>query len=329
LSEAESHYNFHLIFKGLFRCVPDRKRKRLSVLLVDARSGKISPVTGQAFNDHRAAIEFRLADWRNKTSAPIRNLVEVNKPVKGPVALYLLDRQDVALRVTDGQLSPALTLIEDDSATSFLKLPHLDDLEPGSGEVLAEVLAAGENCIARLLDLAWGEVRSERPSKFDGELVRWAFSRPRRRDKLNSLSPKDRQLRREFDAARTINLDVRVSMRVPSYAAVLVAPEPFSQAAQQVPAFMLRPEAGQDLEVWIKNRELDAILQESDVPGADEDCPLRDLADFDFELQYELSANVRKRRIPYRREVLDGGPVTAGGCACGGCSGGSSSGGTG
>ena len=55
-------YNFHLIFKGLFRCVPDRANGKLDIYLVDARSPKASTLTGEPLRDHRAAIEFRLDD---------------------------------------------------------------------------------------------------------------------------------------------------------------------------------------------------------------------------------------------------------------------------
>ncbi len=86
------------------------------------------------------------------------------------------------------------------------------------------------------------------------------------------------------------------------------------------PAFILRPLDGKDLEVWVKNRELDMILTESDKEGDEEGCQSENV-DFDWDLQYNLSAETPDRRIPYRSDALNG-DVTAGGCACGGCSGG-------
>ncbi len=325
---ARNHYHFHLIFKGLFRCVPDRKNNNLSILMVDGRSPKNSPATGEALRDHRAVIEFRLGDWRNRTLEPLRNFIEVNKRNKGKVGIYLLNKQDVQIGVSDGQLSPQLKFIEDNSPTSFLRLPRMEMISPGSEKIRADALELGKNCVARVMDLGHGEVRSERPSTFGGERLRWAFLLARKRDDLRRIfkagGAEKEAMKRELFRSEEANLDLRISSRVPRGAAVLINPNPFPEngVALDPPAFMLRPEKGQDLEVWVKNRELDVILTESDGPGREEGCLANELVDFDFELQYELSESAPERRIPYRSDAMDDGPVTAGGCACGGCSGG-------
>ncbi len=180
-------YKFHLIFKGLFRCVPDRQNKRLSVLLVDARSPRRSS-TGEPLRDHRAAIEFRLKDWRNTTIERLRNFVTVNKRNKDEVGIFLLERHDIKIGLNDGIFSPGLTFNERaDSPKSFLKLPRMEDISPGSARIHPDAIAFGTNCIARVLDLAHGEVGSERPSKRGETTLSWAFSLPRERSILQVL----------------------------------------------------------------------------------------------------------------------------------------------
>jgi hypothetical protein len=329
LSEAQDHYNFHLIFRGLFRCVPDRENGQLSVLLVDARSPQRSRATGEPLRDHRAVIEFSLKDWRNRTSEPLNGLIEVNKHVKGATGIYLLSKQDIQIGVNRGQFSPDLTFIEDDSETSFRRLPRLEKITPGSGRVLNEALTSGTSCIARVLNLKHGEVRSERTSMLGEQRLQWAFSRPRERSAIKRLmesnDPERIALAKELLTAGEINLDVRVTTRVPTGASVLINPNPFPNngLALDPPAFMLRPDDGKDLKVWVKNRELEAVLAESDELNDKQGCLEEDLADLDFELHYELSTEAKNLRIPYRGDMLsEDTPVSAGGCACGGCTGG-------
>lgn len=325
---SADHYNFHLIFKGLFRCVPNRTDKKLSVLLVDARSPRSSPTTGEPLRDHRAVIEFPLKAWRNRTSEPLRNLIEVNKRNKGKVGIFMLNRHDLLIGVSSGTLSPRLNFVDNGSSRDYRLLPQIEDIAPGAAQVADGALTRGENCIARVLDLDWGTVGSERPSTFDGEPLLWAYSPPREREVIRSLieieteSLEKKRLRKDLANGREVNLDVRVTAQVPKGVSVILDPRPFpNNGAVDPPAFLLRPPKGvKDLEVWIKNRELDVILTESDQEGSEDGCQ-GDLVDFDFELQYVLSENPQEKRIPYRSDTLDG-PVTAGGCACGGCSGG-------
>jgi hypothetical protein len=331
--EKRDHYKFHLIFKGLFRCVPDRENGRLSVLLVDARSPQKS-VTGEPLRDHRAVIEFHSKDWRNKTAdhafdPPGRvRLVEVNKPSKGKVGLFFLDHHDLAIRTSDGQLSPPLKLIEDESPTSFSRLPQIGRISPEAAQVHPDTLNGfAAKCIARVLSLSAGEVRSERTSTLGGQPVQWSFSSPRERSAIRLLrrTPGEEReaLREELERnAQEINLDLRVTADVPAGSFVIIDPVPFPESglAIDAPRFLFKPRKGHDLEVWIKNRELDAILTESDREGNEEGCQ-SELLDLDFELQYELSTNSSRRLIPYRSNSFSGGDVTAGGCVCGGCTG--------
>lgn len=330
MSEAQT-YDFHLIFKGLFRCVPDRVNKRLTILLADARSPKNNS-RGEPLRDHRAVVEFFLKDWRNPTSEPLPKLVEVNKRNKGEVGIYMLNRQDIRIGAVNGDLSPGLTFIEDDSPNSFLKLPQMETISQGSGSVAQPVLDSGDGCVARVLDLDRGIVRSERLSTFRGHPLRWAYSLPRERARIEAFrdpqnaDPDKLLLQQDLQQAVEVNLDLRVTAQVPKGTCVVIDPNPFPNDgfATDPPAFMLRPqEEGTALEVWIKNRELDVILTESDKEGVEEGCLDAEFVDFDFELLYALSANQNlARRIPYRDDSLSNGPVTAGGCACGGCSGG-------
>lgn len=329
MSEAQT-YDFHLVFKGLFRCVPDRVNKRLTVLLPDARSPKINSA-GEALRDHRAVIEFFLKDWRNPTSEPLRNFVEVNKRNKGEVGIYMLNRHDVRIGALNGALSPGLTFIEDDSPNSFSKLPQMNAISPGADAVAPNALNSGDGCVARVLDLDHGIVRSERLSTFRGHPLLWAYSVPRQRATITNfrnpqtVDPDKTALLQDLQQAAEVNLDVRVTAQIPKDACVVLDPNPFPNDgfATDPPAFMLRPpEDGGSLEVWIKNRELDAILTESDKEGVEEGCLDAEFVDFDFELLYALSANPGLKKIPYRDDTLRNGPVTAGGCACGGCSGG-------
>ena len=321
------HYKFHLIFKGLFRCVPDRKNNRLSVLLVDAHAGKISEVTQEPLRDHRAVLEFRLEDWRNPTDKGLADVIQVKKPKKGDVGLYLLNQQDIRVGTNNGELSPGLKFVEDDSPNDFRRLPQLEEVAPPFAPVLDSALQAGLNCIARVLDLDHGEVRSERPSTFEGSEVKWAFSRPRpSKGVLNpaALASDDlEELKQDLETAKVINLDVRVTTEVPNDASVLLDVNRFTPHASDPPAFVLRPSNGSDLEVWVKNRELEVILTESDQVDQEEGPQADHSVDSDFELHYQLSAAAEKteRKVPYRDNVLEG-PVAAGGCACGGCTGG-------
>jgi hypothetical protein len=324
LCEAQP-YKFHLIFKGLFRCVPDRQNNRLSVLLVDARSPQRSS-TGEPLRDHRAVIEFRLKDWRNTTTELLRNFVTVNKRNKDEVGIFLLERHDIKVGLSDGAFSPGLTFNEGaDSPKSFLKLPRMEDIAPGSARIHPDAIEFGTNCIARVLELAHGEVGSERPSMLGETTLFWAFSLPRERSILQGLrateSPEKDLLSQELAReGKPINLDLRVTFDVPGNASVIIDPTSFPNILPRVdpPAFMLRPLDGKDLEVWIKNRELEVILTESDKDGVAEGCQSESV-DFDWELQYNLSAETPDRRIPYRSDALNG-DVSAGGCACGGCS---------
>lgn len=322
MSDVET-YDFHLVFKGLFRCVPDRVNQRLTILLADARSPR-SNIHGEPLRDHRAAIEFYIRDWRNRTSEPIRNFAEVKKANKDAVGMLLLNRHDIRIGVNQGELSPALTFIEDGSETSFLRLPRMEEIAPGSARVRESSLASGDGCIARVVDFTFGEVRSERTSKFNGEPLLWSFSTPRRREDVERLiltpGPARDQFRTELlQAGREINLDLRITVKVPIKSSVIIDPVPFPNDGNAVdpPAFMLRPDQGA-LEVWIKNRELDTILTESDDLEGEETCLQK--VDFDFELQYGLSESQGEIRIPYRTELLEDGPVVLAGCACGGCS---------
>jgi hypothetical protein len=321
MSEAGT-YDFHLIFKGLFRCVPDRVNNRLTILLADARSPQ-SNSHGEPLRDHRAAIEFFTRDWRNKTAEPLRHFAEVKKANKDTVGIFLLNRQDIQVGVDQGQLSPALTFVEDGSETSFQRLPRMEKFAPGSARVREESLRTGDRCIARVVDLDRGEVRSERTSKFNGKPLLWSFLVPRRREEVDSLiqtpGPERDRLRAELlESGGEINLDLRVTTKVPINSSVMINSVSFPNDgnAGDPPSFMLRPDQG-ELKVWIKNRELDAILTESDEPEGDESC--LELIDFDFELQYGLSEAPGDLRIPYRTELLEEGPVVLAGCACGGC----------
>lgn len=328
MSEAQT-YDFHLIFKGLFRCVPSADKKSMNVLLVDAQSPK-SNSKGEPLRDHRAVIEFFLDDWRNPTQEALPNLVEVNKRHKGQVGIYMLHRQDIRIGVVNGQLSPGLTFIEDNSPNSFLKLPRMEAISPGSGAVASSALTSGDGCAARVLDLEHGIIRSERLSTFRNQPLHWAYSLPRERTKITAYrSPQNNDpdkflLLQDLQQSAEVNLDLRLTTQVPKGACVIIDPNPFPNDgfATDPPGFMLRPEEGKALEVWIKNRELNAIITESDRVGVEEGCLDAETVDYDFELLYALSANPGPKKIPYRDDTLRNGPVTAGGCACGGCSGG-------
>jgi hypothetical protein len=332
VSEPQT-YNFHLIFKGLLRFVPSSDKKKLDVLLVDARAPKASVVTGEPLRDHRAVIEFYLDDWhhqeewRKNSPAALPSLVEVTKNGKGAMGIYLLHRQDLKIGASQGQLSPALTFIEDGSPSSFSKLPQMSEVSPASAPVSADALGdSGKGCIARLLGIDWGEARSERPSTFDGMGLNWAYSAPRTRSEIEHLqlpstnTPLKDQLKNELAAdGKIINLDVRITAKVPVGTYILINPEgiPNDLFAVDPTPFVLQPAAGKDLTVWIKNRELDVILTESDDPKAEEGC--RELVDFDFAHFYQISATTHDVRIPYRSAAFDDNPVSNGGCACGVC----------
>jgi len=323
VSEAQT-YDFHLIFKGLFRCVPDQRSGRLTVLLVDARSPK-SNGHGDPLRDHRAAIEFYLDDWkRDESSEPPSHFAVVKKAKKEAVGIFLLNRHDIQIGVDQGELVPKLTFIEDGTNTSFSRLPRMEEISPRSARVKDASLERGAGCIARVVGLEYGEVRSERTSMFEGKPLQWSFSASRKKKDLEDLlgmsgSSEHSRLKNELHkGGREFNLDLRVTAKVPIESFVVIDPVPFPNVGTPNPTpFMLRPQNGKDLEVWIKNRELDVILTESDAPDSEEEC--RELIDFDFELQYELSDTPGDILIPYRKETLDEGPVVLAGCACGGC----------
>lgn len=311
-------YKLHVVFRGLF--VVDPQEDGVHVYLPDARTPGRSPTFPEPYREHTPVIEFHQDDWRNP-SLEMPRLIHVSKPNKKPVALYFLDQEEIKIRAvrfplaipeipeadrhrynkTYTQIPDDVWILEEDEQYG-IRLLH--GFQP-------EIEENATTRTVATVNFGLGVFRSERRSLgLDGQELRW--TRVPASELKNTGSGAGTSSQEE--PPRPINLDLRVTLLIHRLDAVAVS---LSTGAQ----LLLRPEEGQDLTLWIKNRELQTILQDSDLlpdPFIN-GCELWDRLDRDHEILYQLafsdlSANLENVQIP----VSDDIDISGGGCACGG-----------
>jgi len=301
-------------------------------------------VEGPAYREHYGIVEFPIADWANPTRR-FPWLVQASHWAKeDPSAFYFLDFQTLRfsslireprlpaelLRDPACYISPAsskhVKILEKDCIYGLDQLPQFNAEplpDPGEASVGKILFDVGE---------VFSERRSEEPVG-DGSEVRPILWEQRRFGKVYE----------ESEEARPVNLDLHVRFSLWSRDSLrvdVVDRNPPTSAAKPLwrsnslptsrHTFLFHPrEAGSDLTIWIKNRELEQILQDSDL--------LPDIFDRRGEMQQALDADhgqfsrlatpsSRKDAVILRTQ-RDGSSNC--GAGCGGCSGGNQGGGGG
>lgn len=321
-------YSIHLIFRGLFLAWPSKGK--LSVFLPDVREPGPSKLSPDArIREHTAAIEFPVRNWKDRT--PGSHVLEVSKPNKEPVALSFLDGHEIAVSSRNGTLRTP-------SVPSAVQKCCNQKLMKGKGSSLLVLDADPEHAIQELsrfdsklsknLDpqqdlVAWieldrGFARSERRSVAGVSPVEWLEVESDDAKKALAGRLTLSQLKTMYKP-RLLNLDLRVTLAADLDDPLIVD---VLEDGAVIRTFVLAPsEAGTDVSVWIKNRELKAILEDSDdLADKTTGCP-RAKVDIDHEVFEVLSAKkLQGVSIPiYSREG-----DADGGCGCGGkCGGGS------
>lgn len=302
-----SHYPIHVIFRGLFVV---RLEDVVTVYLTDAREPGNCPIPGGSFREHTPVIELYARDWRN----PSDGVLVVDKPRKGRVALHFLNGEHLSLESRwpletppipsaercrynrDLELCPDLAVLTDGSDHDIDQLPSY-----GSAELDHVAAATGT------MSFDLGLVRTERRSRHtQGHEILWKqvpLSKLTTNEKVSTAIA-------GIDQPRPINLDLRVTV-------LARRDDVVELALSSGRSFQLRPEEGEDLEIWIKNRELGSVLADSDcLPDPYRRVDLRDGIDRDHALHYELSANATDEHIliPVTRDVH----IADGASGCGG-----------
>lgn len=329
MNPAEDRYTVKLVFRGLCLARRRREEERLDVFLPDATSvppkGADEKVWAEVhaaaapFREHHAVLEMCAADWENPSRATPR-LVHVEKPTKEPVALYLLKGERLSLHPLFGTRAEQLTgpaeaeliakpgrysklgklrLLEQDDAHGLDQLPRF----------ASDLAAAPEKHCRAMVELDVGEVYSERRSMDGRAELRW-------RD-LPALASKQPRVKDPKEPGRTLNLDLVVRLSLPRWNPLLVTCEPIANGlARDRRSFILRPRApGDGVTLWVKNRELSAILQDSDaLPDPfGSDCAHNEDLDRDHALMLALASEQKAVNVQWRQ----GGSASDCGSGCG------------
>jgi hypothetical protein len=324
-----------IVFRGLF--LASREEDHIDVFLPDASSpgAAIKAETDpkrrallealQPLREHQAVVEFPLADWDNRSELTPR-LLRVHKPTKEPVALYLLRKESVELgglyedphdlpmplKVANAraykQVGTGIRLLAKHPELGWNQLAGFES-DLNEPEELDRVCAA-------TTVIRFGEVYSERRS-LRGEVERRWQTRSVLCEEY--LAPGVREAsglpKAPPDGApRRLNLDLVVRFRLRESNPLQIVCTP-RQAGPVPRAFILRPRTpGAEVTVWIKNRELDAVLRDSDlVPDThllvDTD---HDATDRDHAIYMRLAKDPAKLRVP--RDDNDDASDSGSGC---------------
>jgi hypothetical protein len=320
---SDATFPVKIVFRGLF--LASREEDRIDVFLPDASSpgAAIKAETDdqrralleglQPLREHQAAVEFPLADWDNRSDLT-PGLVQLHKPTKEPVAVYLLRKEDVEigglygdpqelpdpLKVAGGNyqhvetgIGPGISLLVKDDNYGWNQLA-------GFESDLRQQDELGPVCAASTV-INVGEVYSERRSLRGEEERCW---QPRSVLCGEYLSPEARDANKLPEAPpdgepRRLNLDLVVRFRLRESNPLQIVCRPRQGSVPRV--FILRPRTpGAEVTVWIKNRELEAILRDSDlVPDpyllVDTD---HDATDRDHAIYLRLAKDPAKLRVP-------------------------------
>lgn len=333
---SDATFPVKIVFRGLF--LASREEQEIDVYLPDASSpaatikNEKDPVRQallaglQPLREHQAAIEFPLADWDNRSELTPR-LVQLHKPRKEPVALYLLHQEDIEIgglyedphdlptkpKVTKGgtyKQVGKVRLLARHKDFGWNQLAGFDSELNDSAEV--------ERVCAASTVISFGEVYSERRS-LRGAIPRcWHIRSVLCEEYLDPAvrnasglpqAPPDGKPRR-------LNLDLVVRFRLHESNPLQIICRP-RQAGALPRAFILRPRTpGGEVTVWIKNRELEAILRDSDLdpdPHLVVD-PDHDATDRDHAIYMRLAKDPAKLRVP--RD--DNNKASDSGSGCGG-----------
>jgi hypothetical protein len=336
-AEDQSHYTVKVVFRGLFLAVVHDSEQQegtpptgfVEVLLPDAstpahtiaKSGEeIRPLLEslQPLREHYGILEFPISQWENPSSVT-PGVIQVTKPTKEPVGMFFLKRHNIKFRDLWGQEeNPPGDLVEDAHHYSkvgerllvlrkhdvhgFNQLPGFDsDPTPHSPK--------RDKVITARATLEFGEIFTERRSKFKGVERKWEQLKPGQVKKEPAPN---------LENARPINLDLVLRFDLPITNPLLIVCEPLDPGLA-VRQFILRPaRPGQGVTVWVKNRELEATLLESDL--LDDpfgiSCPdFSDGVDRDHAFYMLLAANPENVTLP--RDVSDDAADC--GSGCGGC----------
>lgn len=318
-------YTVKIVFRGL--CLARKKPDQgLEIFLPDASvvpqpteeeagadaRARVLRAVGQ-FREHHAVLEFPQADWDNKSAITPR-LLQVTKPTKEPVAIYLLKKQRIHFgglyEKRSGQPGLPELIAERERYTSLENLLLLGDHnEHGFNQLpgyLCEVAEDAPENVAAITLISVGEAFSERRSRREDLDLPWREVRA-----LNGEQVRE---------PRALNLDIVVRFTLPIWNPLRVTCEPREGEARFPGAertFLLRPsDPTRGVTVWVKNREMSAILLDSDaLPDPYEaDCPFFDAKDRDHALFVRLARVPENLTLP---EVADGDASDCGsGCGC-------------
>lgn len=264
------------------------------------------------FREHHAVLEFLQAEWENQSSI-MNNLVQVTKPTKEPVALYLLEKQRIHFRglyVHTGA-APELPVDLVADPTRYARLGDLFLLskhdEHGFDQLPSYLCEGAEDALddtAATTFLKVGEALTERRSRRAGRDLIW------REVRVSDGA--------ELQSPRALNLDIVVRFTLPLWNPLRITCEPIKgRKPGDERTFLLRPsDPAKGVTVWVKNRELPAILLDSDaLPDPYEaPCPFLDTKDRDHALYVLLAKHPDRLTLP---ELATGDASDCGsGCGC-------------
>jgi hypothetical protein len=317
-------YPVKIVFRGLCLARKNRDRENLEIFLPDAStlpqpSAEDAVTDGRArvlraagpIREHQAVLEFPQADWENRSSITPR-LLQVVKPTKEPVALYLLKKQRIdfsgLFETVEARPQRPQKLVADEER--YTKLGGLfllgSDDEYGFDQLpgyRCEVADDALESAAAVASLSVGEALTERRSRRKGADLLWR--------EVAALGGAMVQ------PERPLNLDIAVRFTLPVWNPLRVTCAPIgSSRIGDERTFLLRPsDPTRGVTIWVKNRELSAILVDSDaLPDPYEsDCPHRDALDRDHALFVKLAKHPELHTLPQRA----GGDASDCGSGCG------------
>jgi hypothetical protein len=245
-------------------------------------------------------------------------LIEVDKPTKEPVAMFFLHGRRVRFRGIwqPGGTRPE-TLVEDESlyteiASELLLLSeHTDhgfDQLPGFAGTPLPDGDPRRRELAAEIPIPFGEVYTERRSRQRAKQDerRWEEISPTKLD-----TPPDPA------KGRPINLDLVVRFELPVTNPLLITCEPLDPEEDDSPprSFILRPRPGAaSLTVWIKNRELEATLADSDLVPDPFDSMSEDFDEVDRDHAFFMRLTKKPEKLTVPRDVHSMVSDVSGGC---------------
>lgn len=344
-------FEVNVIFRGLF--LAHHNENGLAVLLPDGRNpARIHQAATEGsplrqlgpFREHHGVLEFPLAAWQNRSLA-LPDLMEVHKPTKEPVALCLLGQGGNGREVTD-RIQFSTLRGSDRELPASLRSPNGAYLTPSNASRVRILSVDPANGMDQLPPFsgapksdAW--LDSVAFAQFDvGEVTTERRSTERGNDLLFIL-PRISQLNLGLQppptaSSRAINLDLRVRFAVRSTDTLVVevikhprieaspaenfAFLPSLSSARTLHTFFLKPPGdSKTVDLWIKNRELDQVILDSDLlPDPFPACRGGVLRDSDHGLMLLLADDPAQVTMPF----VASGEMASAGCACGGCGGG-------